>query len=113
MTPMELAQKYMDCFFGSTPLMAMKELLAEDLVFEGPLVQFNNADDYIDSLIKDPPSHLEYELLHAFEKNNTASLVYTFRKPLLGIEVNMSQTFTCDNGKIRSILLIFDSREFI
>ncbi len=86
------------------------DLCAKDMVFEGPFFQSDTAEAYINSLKADPPLGCSYELHHAFESADAAMVVYTFRKG--EIEAKMAQLFEVDEGRIRRILLVFDSGEF-
>ena len=110
MTPLELAQKYMDCVFKSGDFESLRQILADDLKFRGPLYHFDTANDYVSSLQNDPPVDFDYEILKTFADISSACLVYKFSKP--GVATTMMQTFDTDNHKIKSILLVFDSRAF-
>jgi hypothetical protein len=110
MRPTNLALQYLASFFGDAPLEAMEPLLADDLVFEGPLYEFHSAKSYLDALKADPPENVSYQLLAQFENHNSACLIYRFIKP--GIETPMAQTFDIANGKISKIRLIFDTKVF-
>ena len=111
MSPLEIAHKYMDCFYGQAPLEDMRRLLAADMKFNGPLDHFETGQDYFMSLQNDPVVNASYEILHEYQDGKTACLVYLFRKP--GIETVMSQVFEIVDDKIKSILLVFDSVEFL
>ena len=51
-----------------------------------------------------------YVLMHSFEKGPLVNLIYEFSKPT--IRTTMSQLFEVQDGKITSVLLIFDSGAF-
>lgn len=110
MTPLEIAYKYMACFYGQTSLDNMRALLADDMVFEGPFYRFDSGSDYFQSLQDDPPEGLSYEIINEFENVNCACLVYRFTRP--GMETLMTQTFELKEGKIARMLLIFDTASF-
>ena len=110
MTPLELALTYMDCVFTSGNLGQLRIILADHLKFRGPLLEFDNADNYVKSLRNDPPDGFDYELIKTYEDNTSACLVYRFSKP--GVDAVMSQLFEVENEKIVSILLVFDASLF-
>lgn len=106
--PIDLVQKYMDCFFGHSPLHKMRSLLAEDLIFEGPLHRSCSARSYLEALDSDPPSDVHYEIEEVYESENSVCLIYQFSKP--GVATRMAQTFEIRDGKICRIRLVFDTR---
>jgi hypothetical protein len=108
--PIELAQRYMRSFFGMEPLESMREILAEDLVFEGPYLKTFSAKEYLDSLRENPPEDVRYVLEKAYEDGSSACLIYWFSKP--GVDTRMAQTFEIKDGKIHKIKLVFDSNAF-
>lgn len=107
---LELAKRYMDCFYGDAPLEGIKKLLADELDFEGPLFKYQSADEYYQSLQASPPVGVTYELINEFENGSAACLVYRFLKP--GIDTVMAQYFEVENGKISKIRLVFDAAKF-
>lgn len=110
MTPLELAQKYMDCLFETGNLEELRNILCDDLFFIGPLYKFQSADSYLDSLRNDPPKGFNYRLIKSYGDKTTACLLYQFSKP--GISTPMCQLFETHNGKICRILLVFDTDKF-
>lgn len=100
----------MACFYGEAPLAEMESLLADDLVFQGPLYEFSSAKDYLESLKEDPPIGAEYKTIKVYEGDDSVCLIYQFSKQ--GIETLMAQTFEVDGGKIARINLIFDTSKF-
>ena len=110
MNPLKLAKKYMDCVFKTGDLETLRNILADDLKFNGSLFNFDSADDYVNSLQNDPPKDFEYEIIKSYEDNTSACMVYLFSKP--GISTFMTQTFWTSKGKITRILLIFDTVAF-
>lgn len=110
MTPLTLAQQYMDCLFQTNNWERLRAILADDLVFEGPLYRFRAAEDYIKSLQDDPLTDCKYTPIYQFENNASAALVYRFSKP--GVNTIMAQTFEIHKAQIKRILLVFDSKNF-
>ncbi len=110
MRPLALALKYMEIFYGGSDIEALRPLFAKDLTFEGPFFTFDSADAYLDSLRKDPPEGLDYELITTFENGSHVCLIYQFSKP--GISIPMAQLFEIEDDKISKIVLIFDTGAF-
>ena len=110
MEPLRLANQYMEIFFGSGSIGSLAEILSEDCSFKGPFYEFDTAKAYLESLKSDPPVNVSYQIIDSFENEESACLVYQFYKP--GISAVMSQTFKVTDGKISSILLIFDTAAF-
>jgi len=110
MAPLELAEKYMDCVFKTGNLEELRIILSDDLQFRGPFFNFDSADTYVDSLRNDPPVDFEFEIIKSYADDSSVCLVYRFSKP--GVSTSMTQTFETIDGKIDSILLIFDTGAF-
>ncbi|MDH5178952.1 MAG: nuclear transport factor 2 family protein [Gammaproteobacteria bacterium] len=110
MNSLQLAHAWLDCFYGKRPLMEMADLLADGLVFEGPLYQFDSKQAYLDSLRADPPVGLDYRILDEFVREDVVCIIYQFIKP--GMTTTMAQTFSVVDDKITAIRLVFDSRPF-
>jgi len=110
MNPLNLAEKYMDCFYGKAPLDSMVDLLADDLVFQGPFHTFHSAKDYLESLKADPPLDASYRIVNVYENDNSVCLIYQFSKP--GVETLVVQTFEIRGDRISKITLIFDTNAF-
>ena len=100
----------MDCVFKTGDWEELRNILSDDLQFSGPFFNFDSADDYVNSLRKNPPENFEYEIIKSFADNSSACLVYQFSKP--GVSTPMTQTFETYHGKICSILLVFDTGAF-
>lgn len=107
MKPLKIALKFLDAFYHEEDLVLLRELLHDDLVFEGPLYEFTSAEDYIESLRQDPPGGMDYRIVKSFSDDSSVCLYYEFTKP--GIRTPMVQLFDIENGKIRRIRLVFDT----
>jgi hypothetical protein len=110
MKPIDLALRYMEIFFSGKDLERLKDILAEDLSFTGPLYTFNSAKDYINSLKEDPPCGMKYEIIKSFEDESGANLIYNFHKE--NISTTMTQLFEVKDDKISKINLVFDIKAF-
>ena len=107
MKPLRLALKYMDTFYHEEDPELLRDLLAPDLLFEGPLYQFSSAEDYIESLKQDPPSGMDYRILKSYTDIDSVCLIYEFTKH--GVVTVMAQTFDITGENISRIRLIFDT----
>ena len=110
MTPLKLANRYMEIFYGEEPIDRLDEILSEKFSFNGPFHEFNSSAEYIDSLKLDPPVGLDYKIIEAYENENSACLIYQFSKQ--GMSTIMSQIFEVCNGKISKVILVFDTGAF-
>ncbi len=106
----QLASRYMHIVFENGDLDELYRILHPALQFEGPLFKFASAEEYIESLKNSPPDHFGYEMMHTFEHDTTACLIYRFTKP--GVTTTMAQTFEVHHNRITHIQLIFDSSAF-
>lgn len=111
MKPLELALRYMEIFYSEKDLEKLTDLLAEDLSFIGPLFEFDFAEDYINSLKKDSPIGMSYEIIKTYEDENSACLIYQFQKE--NISTRMAQWFEVKDEKIYKIILEFDTKAFM
>ncbi len=50
MKPFDLALRYMNIFYSGSDIEELSNILAKDILFEGPSYTFDTADDYLDSL---------------------------------------------------------------
>ena len=110
MRPLELACKYMEIFYSGGDIDELTDLLAEDMIFQGPLYSFDTAQNYIASLRTDPPKDMDYRIIKSYEFDTSACLIYRFSKP--GISIPMAQLFEVSDDKITRILLVFDTGVF-
>ena len=108
---LELARRYMEVFYSGRDAEELRPILAEDLVFEGPFLRCESADAYIESLRGDSREGLSYEVLHEFESEASACLLYRFAKP--GVDTTMAQVFETRGGRIARITLVFDTGAFV
>ena len=108
--PLELSIRYMEIFYSGNNLEKLTDLLAENLSFRGSLFEFDSSEDYTDSLKKDPPKGMSYEIIKSFEDENSACLIYQFSKG--NISTTMAQLFEVKDERISKINLIFDTNAF-
>jgi hypothetical protein len=110
MSPLSLAQAYLDAVFGPATLDDLSSLLHPTLEFTGPLSAYDSAAAYIEAMKADPPEGFGYQLLHRYEDEASACIVYEFSRDEMTLL--MAQTFEVEGGKIKRIRLIFDSDPF-
>ena len=108
---LELGRRYLEVFYSGRDAAELRPVLAEDLVFEGPFLRCDSADAYIESLRGDSREGLSFKVLHEFESEASACLVYRFSKP--GVEAVMAQVFETRCGRIARITLVFDTGDFV
>ena len=106
MTPLALARRYLDCF-AAGDVAGLEPLLHEALAFEGPFLHTHTAAAYLDALRAAPPQGITCTVRAAYEDRTSACLFYRFQKP--GVETTMAQHFEIEAGRIRRILLVFDT----
>lgn len=110
MSPLALAQQYLDIFFSGQDYDRLLDLLADDLEFSGPFLESGSAKAYVEAIAADPPRDVAYEVLWAFEEGNVANVIYRMSKP--GLAATLSQLFEVEGDRIIKICLIFDSYPF-
>lgn len=110
MKALDLAMQYMEIFYSGSDIETLSPLFANDFIFEGPFFHFDSAKGYLDSLRKNPPKDMNYEIIYSFEKENCACLIYQFSKK--DKSTPMAQVFDLSGDKIHKIILIFDTSTF-
>jgi hypothetical protein len=110
MSPLDISLQYMEIFFSGQNIVQLNNILDDDLKFDGPFFSFSSCNDYVESLLSDPPVGCSYHMIQSFENGNMVNLIYEFSKP--GINTLMSQLFEVQEGQITRIVLIFDSGNF-
>lgn len=111
MKPLELALKYLEIFYSGNNLDRLKDILASDLSFTGPLYAFNSAADYVNALKSDPPGGMNYKIIKSFDDENSACIIYQFYKG--NVSTQMAQLFEVKDEKINKINLIFDTKVLV
>ena len=112
MNTFEIVMKYMNILFSGENLDRLLPLLSENFTFKGPLYKFENPNEYVTAMKKDPPQGFQYNILNVVENDSTVCLIYEFRKEVPKINTTMAQLFQIENKKIVSILLLFDTAPF-
>lgn len=110
MSLVKIALSYLDIFVSSENMGRILDLCVPNLSFQGPLFTFSSVQQYVDALKEDPPINCSYELIEAYENEDSVCLIYNFIK---GEKVTlMSQMFSFSGNKISKITLVFDASNF-
>ncbi len=109
MKRIELARKYLKVFFETQGLDELYDLFTDKLDFQGPFLQSNTAEEYIDSLKESPWESCNYEIVEEYENADSVCITYIFKKEKKC--ALMSQLFWFSEGKISKIRLIFDATD--
>lgn len=110
MNALELAHRYLDIFYNGKDPAKLAEILDANFKFEGPFNKCNSATQYVNTLVKDPPRNMQYQIVDQFGDQKSACVIYLFSKD--EIKSNMVQYFRIRDNRISEILLIFDSADF-
>lgn len=108
--PSQLAEQYIQAFCAGD-LDALREILADDLSFRGPLFEFTTAGEYLKSLEEHPLARSSYRIVSVLEDGQSAAVFWEYQKP----DANMllAQLFRSDGEKITEIVLVFDARKLV
>lgn len=108
MTKSEKAVRFVECFC-TADIEGVEALLSPALRFRGPLFQFNNRDDYIESLHNDLSDQCSYKMTSITENETEVALFYDYIKE--GGTVTIAQLIQFDDQeKIAEMQVVFDAR---
>lgn len=110
MTKVAIAKEFIDRFCSGS-VEKLKELLLENLHFQGTLFKFSSRSDYLESLRTDPPKSSDYRILSITENEEDVSIYYEYGKE--GGFLTIAQLFRFEGDKISEILLVFDSKGIV
>jgi len=82
----------MEVSYAERTINDLRSLFSDEFIFEGSFVERHGANEYIASLNCEPPRDCRYVVLHEFETESSASLIYQFSKP--GVNTPMAQVFS-------------------
>ncbi len=95
--------------FCDGDIVAIGNLLTEDLRFEGPYHRFDSRDAYLCRLEENPPAkNATFDVLKVFEDGDQVCIFYEYSKP--GGSVLIAQWNRFRGDKIAKITLVFDGR---
>lgn len=112
-TALQIVQKYHHSTVNGTD--EWKTLLAEDVVFQGPMNKVKGRKAYIElagiffSMVRN------YQLLHNLDSKNLAAIegYYTAMTPSgKTVTLEMAEFYEVKMGRIKSIRIYFDAEEF-
>ena len=109
MKRMDLVNRYLNVFFNSQEFDSLHTIFHENLVFNGPFINTENAKQYVDLLKNDVWEKCDYEMVEQYENTNSICINYRFKKS--GKSTLMSQLFWFSKGRISKIRLIFNAEE--
>jgi hypothetical protein len=98
--------------FGSGDVQSARSLLADDLHFEGPIDQFEKADDYIESVAKLHQIVKGIDVKKILADDTDVVTIYDMHTNTPAGTSNIAEWATVANGKIVAIRVFFDARPF-
>jgi limonene-1,2-epoxide hydrolase len=111
MTPAEIIISYYKAVEGKD-MRLLRDLLAPDFSFEGPMMTFDGADDFI-KFLATAPFEASHEPIQMVSDGNSIAHVYLFRITAPAIAaIPMCEIFDLGGGKINTVRLFFDTARF-
>ncbi len=119
MTSIELVNKYyslnIDIRTGKAQMQDLRNLLDDDMVFIGPLMKINGANNYTDLLTNFIPFHEDLKILKQFQSENEICTITNLKlKSPKGdiISMDIAEYIMVKNDKIVNHTLYYDPRDF-
>ena len=111
MTITETVKSYYEAVEGKD-MSQLRELLAPDFSFEGPMMTFDGADAFV-KFMENAPFEASHETIQMVSDGNSIAHVYVFRiaAPAI-VEIPMCEIFDLGDGKINAVRLFFDTAKF-
>lgn len=120
MTPVEVVNKFYqlnkDVRLGYAQLNDMRVLLAEDFIFNGPLMKIEGADNYINLLSQFLQFHEALNIVRQFsDKNEVCTITELKLNPPNGklLKMDIAEWIIVENGKLQSHTIYYDPRGFM
>jgi SnoaL-like domain len=112
MSPAQVFREYL-ARFTSGDLEGARELLAEDFAFNGPVLQAEGRDAFLEGASGLAPIVKGSEMLRQWEDGEDVCSVYEFKveTPLGAGSIPMTEWARVRDGKLVSARLIFDTAE--
>jgi ketosteroid isomerase-like protein len=112
-SPTSVVNAYLDAFSGGD-LDAAYELVAEDFVFRGPMLQSDGKAAFVEGSSGLRPIVRGHRMLRQFADGDEVCSIYDFdiETPAGAGSVTMSEWSTVRDGKLTSARLVFDTAAF-
>lgn len=111
MTTLETVKAYYAAF-ERKDMKAVRELLAPDFKFKGPMMSCTGPEEFLSAMAA-MPMEASFESSRLIAEGGRAANAYLFKmKSPAKAEIPMCDFFELKNGKIRSCELFFDARLF-
>jgi ketosteroid isomerase-like protein len=110
MKPIEIARNYYAAF-DAHDFAKARALMADDFRFEGPMMSTSSPEELFQAM-KAFQCEFTNRLKHMVESGNTVATLFDseFSKPFQAT-IRMSEWLTIDNGKIKSAVLVYDTKK--
>ena len=110
-TPQETAEAYFDAW-RTKDFRAVRELLHDDVTFQGPFDSFNSADDLITAITQLGGLVKTLEKRNVLVDGQDVCILYD-RVPVKDADaIGMAELYTVTDDKISAIRIIFDTAAF-
>jgi ketosteroid isomerase-like protein len=107
----EIVEKYHGAF-GSGDVATARSLLADDLRFEGPIEQFDRADDYMQSVAKLAEIVTGTEVKRVVADGDDVVTIYDLHTNTPAGTSHVAEWARVESGKIAEMRVFFDARPF-
>jgi ketosteroid isomerase-like protein len=114
--PLEIVNKFYDATNTRKSIKETAGLIADDLTFNGPVIQTAGAKEYLGLLEKFLPTHVETRMIKQFEDGNEVCSIYDLvqRTPTGGtITLRVADWILVRNGRVAEQKIYYDPREFV
>lgn len=108
---MSVVERYKQAF-GSGDVQTARSLLADDLHFTGPIDEFNNADDYVQSLAKLGQIVTGTDVRKVLAGGDDVVTIYDLHTSTPAGTSAVAEWATVKDGKIAELRVYFDARPF-
>ena len=109
--PVEIVEQYHGAF-GSGDAAAARSLLADDLRFEGPIEQFDSADDYMQSVAKLAQIVTGTDVKTVVADGDDVVTIYDLHTNTPAGTSHVAEWARVKGGKIAEMRVFFDARPF-
>ena len=107
---LEIVGRYKEAF-GTGDVQTARSLLADDFHFEGPFEQFDNPDDYMQSLAKLAPIVEGVDVKKVLANGDDVVTIYDLNTTVHGA-CPVAEWATVKDAKIAELRAYFDARPF-